>query len=227
MQSTDKKDAIDIDEKKKKSFWQNKNQVFVKGLPFNSTIDDIKFFFRKCGEIKNITRKLDDKNRWTGSVHIRFTNKESIVEALKLDSALWEGNGSDGSRFVRVVENDPKKLKSKKNVQSKTEVIISNLPDNTNELDITKLLERCGKIKSIKLKRKIDGKGNITQENRDFAHIEFFNVENKIAALRLKKEVLYIKDNAIKINVPNEPGSKKKRKRNDSGEKLIDKRHKN
>ncbi len=53
---------------KKKSFWAPKHVAYVKGLPFNSKMDEIKGFFCGCGDVISITEQIDDKSKWTGNI---------------------------------------------------------------------------------------------------------------------------------------------------------------
>lgn len=85
---------------KKKPFWSAKPIIYMKGLPFTATIEEIRNMFCDCGEITSITRQLNDAGRWTGAVTVRFKDSASMNHALKLDGTIWSGTGGGNMHFL-------------------------------------------------------------------------------------------------------------------------------
>ena len=84
----------DTNQPKKKPFWAPKHIVFMKGLPYVASPDEIKNFFADCGEITSLTRQLGDDGRWNGCVFVKFSTREGLDAAISLDGAVWTGNGA-------------------------------------------------------------------------------------------------------------------------------------
>ena len=205
----------DPNPKPKKPFWQTKpREVYVKGLPFVASHEDIKSFFKDCGEISKITQQQDVKGRWIGSCFLKFADKTSIPSALLMNESIWTGKGGDGKRFIHVVEKVPKKVSKnkKKTKESDKEIVLSNIPNDMTCDSIEEfLVPLCGPIKKIRLKMKIGGDGEPTGKCEDFAHVEFVTREACVAALRLKKEDLILGEKTTKIAIPTARDAKKKK----------------
>ena len=57
----------------------NTKTVFVSGLPYETTEDELKQFFESCGVIKEIKiPKYQDTGRNIGYSHITFKKKKSV-----------------------------------------------------------------------------------------------------------------------------------------------------
>lgn len=144
----------------KKSFWAPKHIALVKGLPFDSsttprhqTLNEVRELFGECGELKSITEQLDDKNKWTGCLYLKFGTEADMNRAIGLNNSIWNGTGSDGTRYVTVTKMDTRhdakqksklaKLAAGKNDANKKNgeikentVLISNLHDDATVKDI-------------------------------------------------------------------------------------------
>ena len=60
--------------------------VYIEGLPYDSTEEDIKAFFQSCGQIQSVRLpKWHDSGRLRGYGHVQFTSTSSVKEALNLD----------------------------------------------------------------------------------------------------------------------------------------------
>jgi nucleolin len=95
MEKKDKKEKRENKEKpienKKKEVVQdkeNENQadkksIFVSGLPFLATYDEIRNLFENCGEIISMkVPKFQDSGRNIGYAHIVYSNNESIEKVI-------------------------------------------------------------------------------------------------------------------------------------------------
>ena len=53
--------------------------IFISGIPYTSTEDEIKLLFEKCGKIKSMkVPKYQDTGRNLGYAHIVFQNKKGV-----------------------------------------------------------------------------------------------------------------------------------------------------
>ena len=65
--------------------------VYIEGLPYDSTEEDIKAFFQSCGQIQSVRLpKWHDSGRLRGYGHVQFTSTNSVKEALNLDGKKTE-----------------------------------------------------------------------------------------------------------------------------------------
>ena len=67
----------------------NSRTVYIEGLPFSATEDDLKSFFSECGRITSIRLpKWHDSGRLRGYGHIEFSADEAAAKAFDLDGIL-------------------------------------------------------------------------------------------------------------------------------------------
>jgi len=58
---------------------ENKRSIFVSGLPFIATYDEIRSLFEKCGEIISMkVPKFQDSGKNIGYAHIVYSDNESL-----------------------------------------------------------------------------------------------------------------------------------------------------
>ena len=71
--------------------------VFVNGLSYESTEDDVKDFFKECGDIERINLpRYQHSSKNVGYCHVRFSKERYAKRALKLS-----GNYLD-KRYLRI-----------------------------------------------------------------------------------------------------------------------------
>lgn len=64
----------------------NDRTVYIEGLPYDSTEEDILAFFKSCGQIHSVRLpKWHDSGRLRGYGHVQFSSLESVKLALHLD----------------------------------------------------------------------------------------------------------------------------------------------
>jgi RNA recognition motif-containing protein len=64
----------------------NDRTIYVEGLPYAATEQDIRDFFEPCGSIQNIRLpRWHDSGRLRGYGHVEFHNSKSVKKALELD----------------------------------------------------------------------------------------------------------------------------------------------
>ena len=65
--------------------------IFVNGLAYESTEEDLEKFFEKCGNIEKINLpKYQDSNRNIGYGHVTFETHEEAKQAIKLNGEYLE-----------------------------------------------------------------------------------------------------------------------------------------
>jgi RNA recognition motif-containing protein len=71
-------------------------QIYISGLPYKMSEEDIRQMFDTCGNIKSINLPINKQGKPTGFGFIVFESAESIPNALALDGQEVEG------RFIQV-----------------------------------------------------------------------------------------------------------------------------
>ena len=77
----------------------NNRTVYIEGLPFDASDDDVRTFFKgiKTGSVVSIRLpRWHDSNRLRGYGHVEFTTTVARKEALELDGTYM------GKRFIKV-----------------------------------------------------------------------------------------------------------------------------
>jgi nucleolin len=170
----DKKKATELD-----------RTVFVEGIPFSCTQDDVKTFFVSNGvdDIEDIRLpRWPDSGRLRGYGHVVFESDTSREKAIK------ELNGKHlQNRYLNIQAAKQRSVTSAatpsttaepNNNPSKT-IMLNNLSYEAEEVDIVKVLERYGTI--------VDGGVRVvrhsqTGRSKGFAYVEFDNLN---AAMRV------------------------------------------
>lgn len=130
--------------------------IFVNGLAYESTEDDIKHFFGDCGEIERVNLpKYQDSERNIGYCHVRFDSKDGRRKAMRLDGKYLN------HRYLKIEKAKGHKAISKffcnlekrvdpEEVDSVT-IFVKNLPYDSNEDEIGDFFSQCGKIQQIRM----------------------------------------------------------------------------
>ena len=71
-------------------------QIYIGGLPYKMSEDDVKAMFQSCGSIKSINLPINQHGKPTGFGFIVFDSSESIPKALAFDGHEVEG------RFIQA-----------------------------------------------------------------------------------------------------------------------------
>jgi len=68
------------------------NTVFVGNLSYQTTEDDLRDFFKQCGEVKDVRLAKDHMDgRPKGFAHVEFMSSEDVTSALKLSGESLNG----------------------------------------------------------------------------------------------------------------------------------------
>lgn len=71
---------------------ESQRTLFVSGLSYETTEEELREFFGESGEIDKVNMpKYQDSNRNIGYCHITFETKEEAEEAMKLDGQYLGG----------------------------------------------------------------------------------------------------------------------------------------
>ena len=163
--------------------------LFVRGLPFDATNQDLEEFFGDIGPIRKcfvVTDKSSEgtfRNKGFGYVH--YALEEDAQAAIdKLKNTKFKGKKLRIEFAKRKSETHHEEQPEKKEVKKKVErteplkfdvnarLIVRNLPWKYRESDLRKLFEKYGTVYDVKLPRKYEG-GPL----RGFAFIQFEKVE--------------------------------------------------
>ncbi|XP_046556854.1 probable RNA-binding protein 19 [Haliotis rubra] len=152
--------------------------LFVKNLNFDTTEEDFKTMFERCGNVKyaTISKKKDFKNPGEflsmGYGFVEYTRKSSADKALKtlqhasLDDHQLELKISNRETTV-TKESNKKKQKSTKQKSSK--ILVRNIPFEVTRNEIYELFKVFGELKTVRLPKKLSGTGS----HRGFGFVDF------------------------------------------------------
>ncbi|XP_073143221.1 phragmoplastin interacting protein 1 [Henckelia pumila] len=159
-------------------------KVYVGGIPYYSTEDDIRSYFEGCGTIINVDCMLfPDTGKFRGIAIITFKTEAAVKRALAL-------HGSDmGGLFLTIQPfKSSKHSKSSNFCPSVSEgynrIYVGNLSWDITEDDLRKLFFDCT-VTSIRL-----GEDKDTKEFKGYAHVDFANSLSLHIALKLDQQVV-------------------------------------
>ena len=166
--------------------------VYVEGIPFDCTEEDVKQWFvsHNCADILQMRlSRWQDTGRLRGYGHVVFDSEESRLRALQELSGK-----SLGKRYLTIVApNAPKANTSSSMMSASTGstprdqpegckvVFVKNLPYHATEEDILESFQVCGKI--------LDGgiriaRNSATRQSKGFAYVEYKNPEGAQGAVQ-------------------------------------------
>ena len=194
----DEEDEEEKDDKKEKNTKDNKkieknqkktNGIFISGIPYLTTEEELNDLFSKYGTITEIKLpKYQDSGKNRGYCHIYYESKKSAIKALELN------NYTIGKRYI-IVEmakmnkeelNDEIKTKKQNKInQSKvsincTTAFVKNLPYDISEKEVGDKFRSCGKIKSLRFVYNSKNK-----KFKGFCFIQFNEHKSLLKALEL------------------------------------------
>ncbi len=162
--------------------------VFIKGLPFSVTEDDLRGLFEPCGTIDNIFMfTFEDTGKPRGMAKVKFDTPEAAGKAVGM-------NGQDvGGRYIGVELNREKDRSAgggfgaaspgRGGAASANEptatLFMGNLSFTVTEDDIRGAFDGCGDIISVRIATDKE-----TGAPRGFGHLEFSDVEAAKAAMQ-------------------------------------------
>ena len=180
-----KKDKNKIKNKKSKELKSKEpcNGIFINGIPYETTEEELKELFSPFGEIEQIKLpKYQDSGRNIGYCHIYYTSVDSANKALELD------NYTLGKRYLKVsLANKSSNELNKTQKINPNDVpvncltaFIRNLPYESTEKEIGDKFRSCGKIKGIRMVYNSKNK-----KFKGFCYIDFKEHNGLLKALEL------------------------------------------
>ena len=180
-----KKDKNKIKNKKSKELKSKEpcNGIFINGIPYETTEEELKELFSPFGEIEQIKLpKYQDSGRNIGYCHIYYTSVDSANKALELD------NYTLGKRYLKIsLANKSSNELNKTQKINPNDVpvncltaFIQNLPYESTEKEIGDKFRSCGKIKGIRMVYNSKNK-----KFKGFCYIDFKEHNGLLKALEL------------------------------------------
>ena len=167
---------------------ENKNNLYIKGIPKNKDPREIFEYFIKFGDIFSLKVNEDDKGNNNGIAFLTYYKEEDAKKSMDETNGkkIW---GSDME--VQYKTRNEWQYNNNQNKRRSSKIIINNFPDNYTNKEIQNLCEEFGKIEICEIKNGKKGK---------YAFVKFSNEEEaKKAIEKLKnKEIetkkLYVKE---------------------------------
>nr|XP_016495331.1 PREDICTED: protein gar2-like [Nicotiana tabacum] len=157
-------------------------KVYVGGIPYYSTEDDIRSYFEGCGTITEVDcMNFPDSGKFRGIVIITFKTEAAAKRAMELD-------GSDmGGLFLKIQSYKSARANKASNfspnmVEGYNRVYVGNLSWDVTEDDLKKLFSDCS-ISSIRF-----GEDKETGEFQGYAHVDFADSVSVNMALKLDQK---------------------------------------
>lgn len=163
-------------------------KVYVGGIPYYSTEDDIRSFFESCGTITELEcMSFPDTGKFRGIAMISFKTDAAAKRALALDGADMGGLFLKIQPYKTTTSRLQKSLSADfapKIMEGYNRVYVGNLAWDITEDDLKQLFKGC-KISSVRF-----GTDKETGEFRGYAHVDFEDSLSLAMALKLdQKEV--------------------------------------
>ncbi|XP_073065413.1 phragmoplastin interacting protein 1 [Primulina eburnea] len=172
----------EVDECNKRQDVEVAAKVYVGGIPYYSTEDDIRSYFEGCGTIINVDCMLfPDTGKFRGIAIITFKTEAAVKRALAL-------HGSDmGGLFLTVQPFKSSKPSKSSNfspsvLEGYNRIYIGNLSWDITENDLRELFSDCS-VTSIRF-----GEDKNTKEFKGYAHVDFADSFSLHIALKLDQE---------------------------------------
>ncbi|PQQ18474.1 protein gar2 [Prunus yedoensis var. nudiflora] len=171
-------------------------KVYVGGIPYYSTEDDIRSYFESCGTITEVDcLRFPDSGKFRGIAIISFKTEAAAKRALALDGAEM------GELFLKIQPYKATRANKVSDfapqiVEGYNRIYVGNLSWDITEDDLKKLFQDC-KISSIHF-----GMDKETGEFRGYAHVNFSDSLSLMLALKLDQKVVCGRPVKISCAVP-------------------------
>lgn len=126
--------------------------MYIEGIPYASTEEEIKSLFSDCGEITSLRApRYQDSGRLRGYAHITFSTAEAATAALELDRTVMHG------RYITVAIAKSRQRESSGTDRSRPSgcrtLFVKNLPYTTSEEQVSKAFAQYGTVDNTRLAR--------------------------------------------------------------------------
>jgi len=124
--------------------------IFISGLPYTATEEEIQQFFSECGEITEMKLpRFQDSGRLLGYGHITFADEDARKKALELN------NQKIGGRYIDIKpakgENARQVVSNYTGADATKTIFVKNLPYDITEDEVGDLFRHCGAIDNVRL----------------------------------------------------------------------------
>ncbi|EJK52449.1 hypothetical protein THAOC_28271, partial [Thalassiosira oceanica] len=215
---------LESGESKKQALDSESNcKVYVRGLPWRATEDEIKEYFAECGEIKNVDMPLQDDGRSSGTgeftareaaVLIAFffqtkpfapiLSRQAIIEFSDPSgsaSALRHNGADFGGRWLNIKYSTSRPITEARAPSQKEEgcvtVFVGNMSFHIDEDTVRETFKDCGEIASIRF-----AEDKETGVFKGYGHVEF--VESKATDRAVALAGTYVMNRPIRVDFANE-----------------------
>lgn len=183
--------------------YANEKTVYISGLPFSCTEEEIRTFFKDVGTIKSVRLpRWHDSGKLRGYGHVEFTTKAAADSALELSGQYI------GDRFVnvdrpmvpRAAQPQAVAAASSESTGPKLHppgcrtIFIKNLPYDVTEAEIRQHFMVYGPIANIRL-----AGWNHTQNLKGFGYVEYKREDSTEIAVK-KSGTVVIRDRPIVVD---------------------------
>ena len=161
--------------------YTNSRTVYVQGLPFTATEQDVLAFFKDVGEIASVRLpKWHDSGKLRGYGHIEFKKAEHATKALELNGEYLQDRYLiiDRPQVPRSLSNPEQHVPSAKPVGCRT-IFIKNLPYEMTEEEISEQFKVYGPIKTVRL-----AVWNHTGKQKGIGYIDFKREDSAETAVK-------------------------------------------
>ncbi|TKY50653.1 28 kDa ribonucleoprotein [Spatholobus suberectus] len=171
-------------------------KVYVGGIPYYSTEDDIRSYFESCGTITEVDcMTFPETGKFRGIAIISFKTEAAAKRALALDGADMGGlflkiQPYKATRASKASDFAPEIL------EGYNRIYVGNLSWDITEEELRKFFKSCN-ITSLRF-----GMDKETGEFRGYAHVDFSDSQSLKTALTLDQNVLYGRPVRISCAVP-------------------------
>ncbi|KAL8159775.1 hypothetical protein V2J09_001312 [Rumex salicifolius] len=161
-------------------------KVYVGGIPYYSTEDDIRSFFDHCGTITEVDcMRFPETGKFRGIAILNFMTEEAAKRAMALDGADM------GGFFLKVQHYNKTTPQVAKTpaftppvIQGYNRIYAGNLSWDITEEDLRNLFSDCS-ISSIRF-----GEDKETGAFKGYAHVDFSDESSLEKALKLDQELV-------------------------------------
>ncbi|KAJ8765917.1 hypothetical protein K2173_020433 [Erythroxylum novogranatense] len=175
---------------------EDATKVYVGGIPYYSTEDDIRSFFEGCGTMTGVDcMKFPDSGKFRGIAIITFKTEAAAKRALALDGADM------GGFYLKIKAYKATRTNKLSNfapgmVKGYNRIYVGNLPWDVTEDEVRNFFSDSN-VSSIRF-----GKDKETGEFRGYAHVDFSDNLSLIMALKLDQRILCGRPIKISCAVP-------------------------
>ena len=157
--------------------------VYVEGLPYETTEDEVRAHFASCGEVVDVrVPRYHDSGRARGYAHVDYADASSAQAALGLNKSKV------GSRFVTVALANERRgvvAPSGPRPEGCKTVYARNVPYDATESEVKAAFEAAvGKVADVRLAR-----WEHTQNQKGFCYVTFIKEAAADAAVRTEIKV--------------------------------------